>query len=133
MAGTLDTKGAELRYMRDLIRAAGLPVRMVDLSTSGGHSGAEIPAHQIAAFHPRGAAGVFTGDRGQSVAGMTAGLRALDGAAGRRRGRPVGRRLGRHGDRRAGDARAAGGRAEAHRLHRRLRRGRAIRRALPTS
>jgi uncharacterized protein (UPF0261 family)/ABC-type branched-subunit amino acid transport system ATPase component len=71
VAGTLDTKGDELRYMRDLIRAAGLPVRMVDLSTSGGHSGAEIPAHQIAAFHPRGAAGVFTGDRGQSVAGMT--------------------------------------------------------------
>ena len=71
VAGTLDTKGAELRYMRDIIRAAGLPVRMADLSTSGGHSGAEIPAHQIAAFHPRGASGVFTGDRGQSVAGMT--------------------------------------------------------------
>jgi uncharacterized protein (UPF0261 family) len=71
VAGTLDTKGVELRYMRDIVRAAGLPVRLVDLSTSGGHSGAEIPAHQIAAFHPRGAAGVFTGDRGASVAGMT--------------------------------------------------------------
>ena len=71
VAGTLDTKGEELRFMRDLIRAAGVPVRMVDLSTSGGHSGADIPAHQIAAFHPRGASGVFTGDRGQSVAGMT--------------------------------------------------------------
>ncbi|MEM9013059.1 MAG: ABC transporter permease [Pseudomonadota bacterium] len=71
VAGTLDTKGVELRFMRDLIRAAGLPVRMADLSTSGGHSGAEIPAHQIAAFHPRGAAGVFTNDRGRSVAGMT--------------------------------------------------------------
>jgi uncharacterized protein (UPF0261 family)/ABC-type branched-subunit amino acid transport system ATPase component len=71
VAGTLDTKGEELRYIRDLIRAAGVPVRMVDLSTSGAHSGAEIPAHQIAAFHPRGAAGVFTGDRGASVAGMT--------------------------------------------------------------
>jgi uncharacterized protein (UPF0261 family)/ABC-type branched-subunit amino acid transport system ATPase component len=71
VVGTMDTKGEELRYMHDLIRSAGLPVRMVDLSTSGGHSGAEIPAHQIAAFHPRGASGVFTGDRGQSVAGMT--------------------------------------------------------------
>jgi uncharacterized protein (UPF0261 family)/ABC-type branched-subunit amino acid transport system ATPase component len=71
VAGTLDTKGEELRYVRDLIRTAGLVVRMVDLSTSGSHSGAEIPAHQVAAFHPRGAAGVFTGDRGQSVAGMT--------------------------------------------------------------
>ncbi|WP_375574280.1 ABC transporter permease [Ahrensia marina] len=70
VAGTLDTKGDELRYMRDIIRAAGVPVRMADLSTSGGHSGAEVPAHQIAAFHPRGASGVFTGDRGTSVAGM---------------------------------------------------------------
>ncbi|MDX2204926.1 MAG: ABC transporter permease [Hyphomicrobiaceae bacterium] len=75
VAGTLDTKGEELRYIRDLIRAAGLPVRMVDLSTSGGHSGADVPAHQVAAFHPRGAAGVFTGDRGQSVAGMTEAFR----------------------------------------------------------
>jgi uncharacterized protein (UPF0261 family) len=71
VAGTLDTKGAELRYVRDIIRAAGLPVRMADLSTSGAHSGAEIPAHQIAAHHPRGASAVFTSDRGRSVAGMT--------------------------------------------------------------
>jgi ABC-type branched-subunit amino acid transport system ATPase component len=123
VAGTLDTKGAELRYMRDLIRAAGLPVRMVDLSTSGGHSGAEIPAHQIAAFHPRGAPGVFTGDRGQSVAGMTlaferwiarqegiAGVLSAGGSGGTAMVAP-------------GDACAAGGRAQADRLDRRLRRG----------
>ncbi|MCF3936229.1 ABC transporter permease [Acuticoccus sp. M5D2P5] len=71
VAGTLDTKGAELRYIRDIIRGHGLPVRLADLSTSGAHSGAEIPAHQIAAFHPRGASAVFTADRGASVAGMT--------------------------------------------------------------
>lgn len=71
VAGTLDTKGEELRYIRDVIRERGLAVRLVDLSTSGAHTGAEIPAHQIAVFHPRGASGVFTGDRGQSVAGMT--------------------------------------------------------------
>jgi uncharacterized protein (UPF0261 family)/ABC-type branched-subunit amino acid transport system ATPase component len=71
VAGTLDTKGDELRYMRDLLREAGVPVRLVDLSTTGGHSGADVPAHQVAAFHPRGAAGVFTGDRGAAVAGMT--------------------------------------------------------------
>lgn len=71
VAGTLDTKGAELRYIRDIIRENGFPARLVDLSTSGKHSGAEIPAHQIAAFHPRGASGVFTSDRGESVAGMT--------------------------------------------------------------
>ena len=71
VAGTLDTKGAELRFVRDLIRAEGLAVRMADLSTSGAPSGADVPAHQIAAFHPRGAAGVFTADRGSAVAGMT--------------------------------------------------------------
>ncbi len=70
VVGTLDTKGDELRYMRDLIRKAGVPVRLVDLSTTGGQSGADVPAHQVAAFHPRGAAGVFTGDRGASVTGM---------------------------------------------------------------
>ena len=71
VAGTLDTKGEELRFIRDLIREAGLPVRIADLSTTGRHSGAEIPAHQIAAYHPHGASGVFINDRGEAVAGMT--------------------------------------------------------------
>ncbi len=71
VAGTLDTKGEELRFIRDVIRDAGLAVRLVDLSTTGKHTGAEIPAHQIAAFHPRGASGVFVNDRGEAIAGMT--------------------------------------------------------------
>jgi uncharacterized protein (UPF0261 family)/ABC-type branched-subunit amino acid transport system ATPase component len=71
VAGTLDTKGEELRFIRDILKGEGLAVRLVDLSTSGRHAGADIPAHQIAAFHPRGASGVFTQDRGTSVAGMT--------------------------------------------------------------
>lgn len=70
VAGTLDTKGSELRHVRELIAAAGLPARLVDLSTTGAHTGADIPANQIAAFHPRGAAGVFTGDRGAAVTAM---------------------------------------------------------------
>ncbi len=71
VAGTLDTKGAELRFIRDIIKSKGIPVRIVDLSTSGKQSSAEVPPHQVAAFHPRGASGVFTSDRGTSVAGMT--------------------------------------------------------------
>ncbi len=71
VAGTLDTKGPELRYIQQVIRGHGLAVRMVDLSTSGKHSGAEVPANQVAAFHPRGASGVFGSDRGEAVAGMT--------------------------------------------------------------
>ncbi len=71
VAGTLDTKSAELRYIRDRLVSRGHVVQLVDLSTSGKHSGADVTSQQIAAFHPRGSSGVFTGDRGQSVAGMT--------------------------------------------------------------
>ena len=71
VAGTMDTKAEELRYMRDILKAQGLPAQMVDLSTSGKPSGAEIPPNAVAAFHPRGSAGVFTGDRGSAVSGMT--------------------------------------------------------------
>ncbi|MEO0548040.1 MAG: ABC transporter permease [Pseudomonadota bacterium] len=71
VVGTMDTKADELRFIRDIIKAAGLNVDMVDLSTSGKPSGAEVPPHSIAAFHPRGTSGVFTGDRGSAVAGMT--------------------------------------------------------------
>ncbi|MEL6125093.1 MAG: ABC transporter permease [Pseudomonadota bacterium] len=71
VAGTLDTKGEELRFIRDLLKGEGVTASLVDLSTSGKPSGADIPPHAIAAFHPRGTSGVFTGDRGTAVAGMT--------------------------------------------------------------
>jgi uncharacterized protein (UPF0261 family)/ABC-type branched-subunit amino acid transport system ATPase component len=71
VCGTLDTKGEELRFMRDIIKAQGVRVALVDLSTSGKPSGAEVPPTAVAGFHPRGSSGVFTGDRGSSVAGMT--------------------------------------------------------------
>ncbi|WP_226782259.1 ABC transporter permease [Oceaniglobus trochenteri] len=71
VCGTLDTKGDELRFMRDILKGAGLRVAMVDLSTSGKPSGAEVPPAVVAGFHPRGSSGVFTGDRGSAVAGMT--------------------------------------------------------------
>ena len=71
VCGTLDTKGSEMRFMRDILKSQGLNVALVDLSTSGGVSSADVPAHVVAAMHPRGTAGVFTGDRGTAVAGMT--------------------------------------------------------------
>ncbi|MEM9583048.1 MAG: ABC transporter permease [Pseudomonadota bacterium] len=71
VCGTFDTKNRELSYMADLIRAQGLAVRTVDLSTSGAVSHADVPPHVVAASHPRGTAAVFTGDRGTAVAGMT--------------------------------------------------------------
>ena len=70
VAGTFDTKGAELRYVRDCLASAGLAPRTVDLSTSGRPSSADVPPHHVAAHHPRGANAVFTGDRGASVRAM---------------------------------------------------------------
>ena len=70
VAGTLDTKGEELRYIRDLIVAAGLKARLVDLSTSGRHASADVVPTEIALHHRRGASGVLTSDRGTAVAGM---------------------------------------------------------------
>ncbi|MEL6641096.1 MAG: ABC transporter permease [Pseudomonadota bacterium] len=71
VCGTLDTKGEELTYMADIVRGMGLKVQMVDLSTSGQTSTADVPPHVVAASHPSGAGAVFTGDRGTAVAGMT--------------------------------------------------------------
>ncbi len=86
VCGTLDTKGAELRFIRDRIKEADLRVQLVDLSTSGKPSGADVPPHVVAAHHPRGITGVFTGGRGTAVAGMTLAfenwMRGQEGVAG---------------------------------------------------
>ena len=70
VVGTFDTKGDELRFIRDRLRAHGVHARTVDLSTSGKPSRADVPPAQVAAMHPGGSAAVFSGDRGQSVAAM---------------------------------------------------------------
>jgi uncharacterized protein (UPF0261 family)/ABC-type branched-subunit amino acid transport system ATPase component len=70
VAGTLDTKGEELRFIRDQLKAADVRARLVDLSTSGKHSAADVAPLEVALHHPRGSAGVFSGERGASVAAM---------------------------------------------------------------
>ena len=70
VVGTCDTKGRELAYVRDLIRAAGVPAALVDVSTRDTSGSADVAARIVAACHPDGAAAVFTGDRGSAVAAM---------------------------------------------------------------
>jgi uncharacterized protein (UPF0261 family)/ABC-type branched-subunit amino acid transport system ATPase component len=70
VAGTLDTKGAELRFIRDNIAAAGVRVTLVDLSTSGGPSPADVPPHHVAAYFRGGPNAVFTGERGTAITAM---------------------------------------------------------------
>jgi uncharacterized protein (UPF0261 family)/ABC-type branched-subunit amino acid transport system ATPase component len=70
VVGTFDTKGKELRFMADRLKKLGIPVRTVDLSTSGKPSGADVPANQVASMNPRGTSEVMSGDRGKSVEAM---------------------------------------------------------------
>jgi uncharacterized protein (UPF0261 family)/ABC-type branched-subunit amino acid transport system ATPase component len=70
VVGTLDTKGAELRFIRDIVANSGLRTRLVDVSTSGKPSTCDVSAQEIALNHGRGGSSVFGADRGASVTAM---------------------------------------------------------------
>jgi len=70
VVGTLDTKGTELRFIRDIIGESGLRTRLVDVSTSGKHATCDVSAQEIALNHGRGGSAVFGPDRGAAVTAM---------------------------------------------------------------
>jgi uncharacterized protein (UPF0261 family)/ABC-type branched-subunit amino acid transport system ATPase component len=70
VVGTLDTKGEELRYIRDIIAGNGLRARLVDVSTAGKAASCDVSAQEVALNHPRGGSAVFGSDRGASVTAM---------------------------------------------------------------
>lgn len=70
IVGTFDTKGRELNFLRDRLRALGIKTRTVDVSTSGKPSTADVLPAQVASAHPHGQSAVFSGDRGTSVGAM---------------------------------------------------------------
>ncbi|MCY4481042.1 MAG: Tm-1-like ATP-binding domain-containing protein, partial [Rhodospirillales bacterium] len=73
IVGTLDTKGAELLYIRDLLAADGVRACVVDVGTGGADrpAGVDVSAAEVAAHHPDGADAVLgLEDRGQAVAAM---------------------------------------------------------------
>ena len=73
IVGTLDTKGEELLYIRDLLAAAGVQACVVDVGTGSGvrPAGVDVGAAEVAAHHPDGADAVVSlDDRGQAVAAM---------------------------------------------------------------
>jgi len=74
VVGTLDTKLAELEYVRDLIAARGLDVVMVDVGTSGPESPGDVTPADVAACHPEGATAVESSDRGEAVGAMAIAL-----------------------------------------------------------
>ncbi|HEX9211984.1 MAG TPA: ABC transporter permease [Bradyrhizobium sp.] len=70
VVGTLDTKGTELRFIRDIIAGSGLRARLVDVSTSGKQATCDVSAQEIALNHGRGGSAVFGPDRGVAVTAM---------------------------------------------------------------
>jgi uncharacterized protein (UPF0261 family)/ABC-type branched-subunit amino acid transport system ATPase component len=70
VVGTLDTKGTELRFIRDIVAESGLRTRLVDVSTSGKQATCDVSAQEIALNHGRGGSAVFGPDRGAAVTAM---------------------------------------------------------------
>ncbi|MEN3269713.1 Tm-1-like ATP-binding domain-containing protein [Pseudonocardia sp.] len=78
--GTYDTKGAELEYAAERLRAAGAEVVTVDVSTQRGGSAADVSAEEVASHHPGDVDAVFTGDRGTAVSAMAEALERFIGS-----------------------------------------------------
>ena len=70
VVGTLDTKGEELKFIRDIVAGSGLRARLVDVSTAGKAASCDVSAQEVALNHPRGGGAVFASDRGASVTAM---------------------------------------------------------------
>ncbi len=72
VVGTCDTKAEDLAFVKGVLEAAKVPVKLVDVGTQSKDDAADVSAEQIAASHPKGAKAV-TGhtDRGQAVAAMS--------------------------------------------------------------
>jgi len=70
IAGTFDTKGRELFYLKSCLDKLGVRTVTVDLATSGKPSPAMVHPREVARHHPRGERAVFTDDRGSAVTEM---------------------------------------------------------------
>jgi uncharacterized protein (UPF0261 family) len=71
VAGTADTKGQELQYVKSLIEAAGVPALLVDVGIKAPKVAVDVAAAEIAASHPKGTLFVLAStDRGIAVEAM---------------------------------------------------------------
>ncbi|WP_085044141.1 Tm-1-like ATP-binding domain-containing protein [Ensifer aridi] len=77
VVGTCDTKGSELRYLRDLVRQVGCDAVLVDVSVSEFHKEADdvdVQPSEVARFHPNPPKSEELKDRGKAVAAMSGAL-----------------------------------------------------------
>lgn len=79
VVGTCDTKGGELRYLRDLIAQAGCRTVLVDVSVSRSAvgSGADVTPDEVARHHSAPPPAEALEDRGRAVAAMSDALVAF--------------------------------------------------------
>lgn len=75
VVGTCDTKEQELVYAKNLIQQAGVQAVLVDVGTQGFSSSADVPATEVAGFHPSGPDAVIgRDDRGAAISAMALAL-----------------------------------------------------------
>ena len=84
LLGTLDTKGVEYAFVRDLLRDTGLATLTIDAGVQGPpHFTPEVPRDQVfAAAGTTLAAIVQAGDRGKAIETAAAGAAKLSSEAG---------------------------------------------------
>jgi uncharacterized protein (UPF0261 family) len=71
VVGTADTKGEELAYLAERVRAAGGDPLVVDVGIRTPTIRVDVSARDVASFHPAGAEAVLSAaDRGAAVAAM---------------------------------------------------------------
>jgi uncharacterized protein (UPF0261 family) len=77
VVGAMDTKGEELRFVRDRLADRGLETVLVDIGTRRPSADADIAASEVAGYQPQPAVAIFESDRGTAVAAMGRALRAF--------------------------------------------------------
>jgi uncharacterized protein (UPF0261 family) len=68
--GTIDTKGEELRYVRDIISESGIAPILVDVGPRSEDVYCDVTSAEIAAYHPESSAAVAASDRGSAIKAM---------------------------------------------------------------
>ena len=96
VAGTFDTKGKELRFIADRLKALGIPVGPSICRPRASRRAPTCRPCRWPACTPAARPRVMSGDRGAVGRGHGGGLRALDRAGAAHRRRHLGRRLRRH-------------------------------------
>jgi uncharacterized protein (UPF0261 family) len=70
VVGTLDTKGEELRYVRDLIAETGITTVLVDVGPPSLDPDCDVRSAEVASYHPGSSTATAVEDRGRAIEAM---------------------------------------------------------------